>query len=60
MHKASQLAAYGHGQVKVPMLTPSTDGHMRIRTGPWSNATRWPGLMNIMWTASCIAYLGKN
>ncbi|KAK3557806.1 hypothetical protein QTP86_002693 [Hemibagrus guttatus] len=33
--------------VRVPMLTESgNNGHMIIRTGPWSNGRRWPGLMN--------------
>ncbi len=34
--------------VRVPMLTPLhlRKHHVSIRTGPWSNGRRWPGLMN--------------
>ncbi|KAK3509510.1 hypothetical protein QTP70_035168 [Hemibagrus guttatus] len=53
------MGLHSHRPVRVPMLTP---GHVSIRTGPWSNGRRWPGLMNdIFWIAGwvCIAYLGN-
>ncbi|KAF7641348.1 hypothetical protein LDENG_00283840, partial [Lucifuga dentata] len=51
-----------------PSTTQSaySEDHVKIRTGPWSNGRRWPGLMNqvffdIMWTAGCVCvvYLEK-
>ena len=66
-HSLLRMGLHSRRPVRVPMLIPFTaestiNGHVSIRTGPWSNGRRWPGLRNLVffyitWMARCMSVL---